>query len=159
MFSIWSGREAVAPKASNDGHQRGTIDDVATSSQRCKHDVVTACPHCAAIAAAEERRCHLEPDYLEPAEHAQLVFEALQDSGRYGNVLARDISALYPKICEQANVVEIPTRDLLRELGKIAKKSRLTMKFETGSTSTRTAYFIPKPKGAKVVAMKRRGIS
>src|SRR5258706_1525012 len=124
MFSILSDRGAAASKASNDEVPQASVDHVATTSQHCQHHVATTCPHCAAIALAEQRRHRLEPDVLEPAEHAQLVLRSLQDSRKIGNVIAREIAAIYAEICEKANVVEIPTRDLLRELGKITKKSR-----------------------------------
>jgi hypothetical protein len=84
--------------------------------------------------------------------------KALQHSGKVGNVLASEITAIYPDICEKAHVVEIPTRDLLHELGKIAKKRRLTMRFESGATKTRSAYFIPKQKSAAVLDMRRRKV-
>jgi hypothetical protein len=148
MFNWSSGRGAATPKASNGSTSEGSIDHVATSSRRCQHHVATECQRCAAIAEADQRRYHLEPDYLEPHQHAQLVLKSLQEARKFGNVLAREITALYPQICEKANVAEIATRDLLRELGKVTKKSRLTMKFETGATATRVAYFVPKPKGA-----------
>lgn len=47
-------------------------------------------------------------------------------------------------------------RDLLREMGKLVKKkSRLTLRLEDGDTTARTAYHIPRPKGAEVVAFER----
>jgi hypothetical protein len=94
MFSIWSGRGANSSKAGNDGNLQAELDHVATTLQRCQHQVAITCPHCANIAAAEQRRQRLEPDYLEPAEHARLIVKSLQDLRKVGNVLAREIIAL-----------------------------------------------------------------
>jgi hypothetical protein len=129
------------------------MDDV-----RCKHDVEIACPHCAARAAAEARRRAAEPDILEPADHGKLVRKWLQDHGRFGHVLSANIKCDCPRICEEANVVEIPTNKLFKELKKLlGEASRLEQKVEgTGQVRRRRAYVIPKPKPAKVAAIDRR---
>ena len=132
-------------------------DIVATPSQHCSHNVATQCRHCAEIAEAEWRlRANPEPVYLEPHEHAEYVLEALQDEGKSGPVLSDAILNLYDELVGHLNIQSICERDLLREMGKLVKKSRPTFRLEDGDTTTRTAYIIPRPKAAVVVPMRRR---
>jgi hypothetical protein len=88
-----------------------------------------------------------------------MIVRWLQERRRFGNILSIEISNLYPRICQEANVVEIAMSEVLKELHKITKKSRLQMKLESGRTRQRYAYFVPKPKAAKVVAIDRRQAS
>jgi phosphoserine phosphatase len=109
-------------------------------------------------AAAEARRRAAEPDIVEPAEHAKLVLKWLQDHDHFGHVLSANIKCYYPRICEEANVVEISTNKVFKELKKLlGEPSRLEEKAEeTGQIRRRRAYWVPKPKAAKVVAIDRR---
>ena len=84
------------------------------------------------------------------------MLEALQDEGKSGPVLSDAILNLYDELAEHLNIQRIYERDLLREMGKLTKKSRLTLRLEDGDTTTRTAYYIPRAEAADVVVPMRR---
>jgi hypothetical protein len=171
MFSMWSSRGAALPKQINSDSilpsstglteirsstgLEPVIDRSRPVMVRCRHGVGIACNHCAEQATSEAERQDLEPDLLEPAEHAQMVIRYFQEHRLFGFRLATEIANFYPLIAEEANVIEIPVNQVLNELFKVTKKGR-RKKIRDGKIQHRRAYWIPKPRAAKVVAIDRR---
>jgi hypothetical protein len=113
------------------------------------------CERCAVIAAYAD----IEPEQLEPIDHARMVIEWYQSRGLFGFRLASSIKKLYPTICEEKNIVPIGVNRVLahlRDAGARKERQRREAPESTGTVQNRRGYWIPKPKSAKVVAIDRR---
>lgn len=133
------------------------IDSAPSLPSRCLHDVETACQLCA-IAGDEERRLRScpAPMYLEPAEHAEMVLQALSDANRFGHLPHQELTDLYAELCAHSGIEPLARHIILREIGHRLKRERRKIRDRNDPRDTGTCYFHPRPKDAVVPFVKRR---